>query len=322
MTQSNINQFVVGLFVLAGIATLFVGLALITGRAGPTDSYYTVLNNVAGVKYGTQVVYEGYPIGQVESIEPQETDEGMQFKLELAVEKDWRIPEDSTAAISSPGVLAAKTILIRGGRARTYLAPGDTLPAIGTDSMLGALDGIARTLSDLSTKGLFPLIDNLNEQITTAGELMKGDFQHLLSNLNAMSGDLQTETPVILHNVESFSRELAAAGKGMNRALSEENLEKLDRILDNADRTSQQLSQMSTEIRKLVSGIEPDVSAAGEDLRFTLDTVARHIDSLSHNLDETSLQLLEFSRQIRDNPSVIIRGSGPASGEETRRPQE
>jgi phospholipid/cholesterol/gamma-HCH transport system substrate-binding protein len=280
-----------------------------------------VLNNVAGVKYGTQVVYEGYPIGQVESIKPQATDQGMQFKLELAVRKDWRIPEHSTAVISSPGVLAARTILIRGGGSRTYLEPGDTLPSAGTADMFGALDDIAHTLSNLATEGLFPLINNLNEQITSAGELMRGDLKPLMDDLRAASSELQTRTPGILDNIESFSRELAAAGEGMDRALSRDNLEKVDRILVNAERASQQLSQMSGDIRKLVSGIEPDINAAGEDLRFTLETVARHIDSLSHNLDATSLQLLEFSREIRNNPSVIIRGTEPADSEETRRLQ-
>lgn len=320
MTQSNINQFVVGLFVLACITTLFAGLAMITGRTGPTDSYFTLLDNVAGVKYGTQVVYEGYPIGQVESIEPQATEQGMQFKLELAVEKDWRIPEHSTAMISYPGVLAASTISIRGGKSRNYLEPGDTLPAEGTAGIFGALDDIAQNLSYLTTEGLLPLITNLNEQVTSAGDMIRGDLQPLMGNLRTASSELRSRTPGILENIESFSSDLAAAGESMGRALSRDNMEKVDRILVNADQTSQQLSQMSSDIRQLLSGIEPDVGAAGEDLRFTLETVARHIDSLSHNLDATSLQLLEFSRQIRDNPSVILRGTEPASSEENRRP--
>ena len=138
MTQNRSNQFIVGLFVIAGLASLFIALALITGRTGPTDTYYTVMNNVAGIKYGTPVVFEGYHIGQVDDIEPYETEEGMQFRLTLAVREDWRIPSDSQTLVSSPGILAGKTILIRGGQSPEQFAPGDTSPALGWGSLFAA----------------------------------------------------------------------------------------------------------------------------------------------------------------------------------------
>jgi len=322
VTQYRINQFAVGLFVLAGLVTLFLMLAMLTGRTGPTHSYFTVLNNVAGVQYGTQVVYEGYPIGQVQNIEPEPGDEGLQFRLELAVDRNWQIPDDSVTVVSSPSVLSAKTILIRGGKSQNYFEPGDTLPAIGSASMFGALQDMARTFADLSSNGLFPLITNLNNQITKAGDLLSGDLQALVANLRETSGELQTQTPDILNNVQAFSRDLAAAGKNIDRALNEDNLAAIDRILANADQTSARLAGISQDIRTVVTDLGPNIDASGKDLRFSLETVARHIDSLTHNLDAASLQLLEFSRQIRNNPSVIIRGTEPGSGEEIRGPNE
>ena len=40
------------------------------GRTGATDDYLTVYPNVTGLKHGSPVFYEGYPIGQVSAIEP------------------------------------------------------------------------------------------------------------------------------------------------------------------------------------------------------------------------------------------------------------
>lgn len=322
MTQYRINQFVVGAFVIAGLVTLFIGLALLTGRTGPTDHYYTLLNNVAGVKFGTQVVYEGYPVGQVDSVEPFESDGKLLFRLTLAVKKGWRIPTDSTAVISSPSVLSAKTILIRGGSSTRYFAPGDNLPAIGTGSMFGALEDMAQTFADLSEKGLFPLITNLNEQVSTAGELIRGDLQTLVRNLQTTSTTLEAQTPVILNNVQSFTRDLAKAGKQVDKALSPDNIQAVERIISNADQTSAQLQAISADIRSLLASNSPNIKATTDDLRFTLETVARHIDSMTHNLDAASLQLLEFSHQIRNNPSVLLRGTEAASGEEVRGPNE
>lgn len=322
MTQYRINQFVVGSFVLAGLATLFIALALLTGRTGPSDRYYTLLDNVAGVKYGTPVVYEGFHVGQVESIEPDQSEGKLRFRLQLSVRKDWRIPTDSITLISAPGVLAAKSIMIRGGKATSYFEPGDTLPSVKGGSMFAALGDIAQTFADLSQNGLLPLISNLNEQISSAGALISGDLKSLVQNLQTTSTDLQQKTPAILNNVESFTNNLAAAGKNMEDALNAENMAAVDRILANADQTSARLANISKDIKLLLDDNSPNVKAASDDLRFTLETVARHIDSLTHNLDAASLQLLEFSRQIRNNPSTLIRGTEPASGEEVRGPNQ
>jgi phospholipid/cholesterol/gamma-HCH transport system substrate-binding protein len=40
--------------------------------------------------------------------------------------------------------------------------------------------------------------------------------------------------------------------------------------------------------------------------------VARNIDSVTYNLESTSRNFNEFSRQLRENPGVLIGGTKPA----------
>ena len=49
MTAFKVNLTVVGVFVVAALATLIVSLALLAGRTGPTDTDYTEFGNVAGL---------------------------------------------------------------------------------------------------------------------------------------------------------------------------------------------------------------------------------------------------------------------------------
>ncbi len=322
MTQNKTDQFTVGLFVLAGLTSLFVVLALLTGKTGPTDTYFTTLENVAGIKFGTQVVYEGYPIGQVEELNPVDDNGQMKFNITMGIRKNWRIPSDSSAIVFAPSVLAAKTILIKGGKSPDSFSPGDTLPSAPTPDIFGAMQKVASTFTDLSKNGLFPLIRNLNQQITLAGELLEGDLKVLMGNLSATSEDIQSKTPVILNNVEEFSRDLATAGGQIDKAMSDKNLASIQNILKNADATSQRLADVSNDIQTLLNETRPDVDAASDDLRFALEAVARHIDAITHNIDAASLQMLEFSRQIRNNPGVLLRGTEPASGEELRGPDQ
>ena len=47
------------------------------------------------------------------------------------------------------------------------------------------------------------------------------------------------------------------------------------------------------------------------DLRYVADSVARHIDSLNQNMEATARNMYEFSRQIRQNPGLLLGGTPP-----------
>ena len=44
------------------------------------------------------------------------------------------------------------------------------------------------------------------------------------------------------------------------------------------------------------------------DLHESLEAVSRHIEATAYHLEVTTRNMSEFSRQIRENPGVIIRG--------------
>ena len=110
MTNHRINYAVVGIFVIAALVSLVAAVAVLTGQTGSTTTYFTTYKNVGGLKFGTQVLYEGYPVGQVEEIAPEEFKGSTRFRITLAIAEGWRIPADSIAEVSASGLLAAVTI--------------------------------------------------------------------------------------------------------------------------------------------------------------------------------------------------------------------
>jgi phospholipid/cholesterol/gamma-HCH transport system substrate-binding protein len=62
MTRRS-GDLLVGVLVLAMLTALIGGIALLTG-GGPADRYFTVYSNVTDVRFGTPVLYEGYPVGR------------------------------------------------------------------------------------------------------------------------------------------------------------------------------------------------------------------------------------------------------------------
>ncbi len=320
MKDSRTNYVVVGAFVLLMLGGLVVALALLTGRTGPTEPYYTVYDNVGGLKFGTQVLFEGYPVGQVESVQPLRTEDGRtRFRVNLAVQSGWPIPADSLAQIAASGLLAAVTIDIRGGDSRELLPPGAQIPGRAGGSIFTTLEDVAGDVQSLTRDSIRPLLDNINKVVVTLGLATAQSAPEIMENLRIMSAELATRAPEITRDIGAFSRKLN------EQVLSESNLASIDGSLGNAEQATAEFAAMATELKAMstqVNGLigsldalvadgRGDVAAALGDMRYSLDTVARHIDSITYNLDTTSRNMLEFSRSLRQNPGLLIGGTPP-----------
>ena len=59
MQNNRINYVMVGTFVTVMLIVFVLVISILAGSTGSTDKYFTVYDNVGGVKYGTLVFYEG-----------------------------------------------------------------------------------------------------------------------------------------------------------------------------------------------------------------------------------------------------------------------
>jgi phospholipid/cholesterol/gamma-HCH transport system substrate-binding protein len=307
MQDSRINYVVVGAFVTAMIVVFVVVISMLAGNQGSTDKYFTVYDNVSGVKFGTQVFYEGYQIGQVERIEP--IDKGnnqLQFRVDIEVQRGWKIPEDSVARAQVSGLLSAVAIDIRGGESTTLLKPGAQIRGTAPTNMFAALQDISSQFGDLSANSIKPLLNNLNKYVTVLGDSTINHLPKAMADLEKIAGSVQRTVALIETEIL----------KPKNRA-------HLDSIIENFDTTATNLAAVSTgleETRKVlnesivrVNGVidsnAGNINEAARDLRYTLDTIARYVDDISHNTDATARNMAEFSRSIRENPGLLLGGS-------------
>jgi phospholipid/cholesterol/gamma-HCH transport system substrate-binding protein len=173
--DNRVNYVVVGLFVLASLAGLVVAVAMLTGRTGATDDYYAVYGNVTGVKFGTQVFYEGYPIGQVETVTPQQNAGRMEFRVDFSVIEDWRIPDDSVVHIAAPSLLSAKALDIRAGDSPDPLEPGARVTSVEAADVFAVVNDVAAEFQSLSRDSVRPLLANLNDAVLNIDSMVSGD---------------------------------------------------------------------------------------------------------------------------------------------------
>jgi phospholipid/cholesterol/gamma-HCH transport system substrate-binding protein len=308
MQDNRIKSVVVGAFVAAMLVAFIAVITVLAGRTGATEPYYTVYNNVGGIKYGTVVFYEGYQIGHVESIVPVHNGRIVTFKVNLEIKEGWKIPTDSVARALVSGLLSAVAIDIKGGKAEAALPPGSEIKGQEPGNLFATLADIGAEFGDLSTNAIKPLLDSLNAYVQQLSTATAGNLPTIMDNLNKISGSVQRSSAVIERGV-----------------LKPENMDHLDNLIANADKVTANLAELSkgldetrkllnesvARVNKVVDSNSGNVDEAVRSFRYSADAIARYVDDIAHNADATARNMAEFSRSIRENPGLLIGGATP-----------
>jgi len=326
MRSNKINYLVVGSFVLIMLVGLIVSMAMLAGRTGATDTYYAVYRNVTGVKFGTQVVYEGYPIGQVEEVIPEQDGALMRFRVIFEVQEGWRIPDDSIGKIEAPGLLSAITLSIRAGKSETALKPGTEVTGEEASDIFAMVSTVAGEIGSIAEKDIRPLIANLTPLLETInravggfGDIMEGDGKILAADMVGLVGELSSRIPRIANNIEGFTDSINRSSEELSAFLTPENRQVVESVLQNLDAAAINFTQLSAELDTLIGDMDSlivhnrdNINDSMVDVRYITDSLARRIDSINQNMEGASRNMYEFSRQIRQNPGLLLGGTPPA----------
>ena len=322
MKTSKISYLIVGCFVLASIAGMVATIALLTGRTGATDEYHIVYNNVAGVEFGTRVVFEGFPIGQVEKITPMTSNGQTRFRVDIAVREGWRIPSDTVAEVAASGILSAVAISLSGGRSSESLSPGSEIRGGESANVLVAVSELARDISALTESDVKPLLANLGRTIGSIGNLIDQRGDSMISDLQSLTADLTEKTPIIIDKLDSFSRKINQTDDTVGRVLQPKNIQRFEAILTDLAVSSSNMATLTKDfevtrraVDELIVNVNTvvvdnrlDVDRSIVDLRHSVESVASHIDAINQNMEGASRNMLEFSRQLRANPGLLLGG--------------
>lgn len=139
-------EFLVGLFILLGIAALFI-LALnvsgLTRYASP--QHYSIIaefDNIGDLKVRAPVRVAGVRVGEVKKIELDRKSYRAKVFLEIQQSED-HFPKDTAASIYTAGLLGSNYVSLIPGYADTYLKEGSkievTHSALVLENLIGQL---------------------------------------------------------------------------------------------------------------------------------------------------------------------------------------
>jgi phospholipid/cholesterol/gamma-HCH transport system substrate-binding protein len=289
MKRDNVNYLLVGSFVLLMAGVLLYALYRITGHSTKGDIYFTHFPNVAGIKNGAVVTYEGFEVGNVELIEPVARENRTWYRITLNLRKPVKIPADSRAVITTPGLLSAPLVEIKEGAGRDILATGADIPGGSSASLMETVAALATDLGMMTETSIKPMLALINQNMTPA----MTDMRSTIDRINRTAGRVDT-------------------------LFSDDNVKHWSRLLQNADGASANALKLSTDlssVRNEVEGLVKDsrtiVSGSGKDLKESL----RRVDATLYQLESAGRNLNEFSRTIRENPAALINSRPPTDTE-------
>jgi phospholipid/cholesterol/gamma-HCH transport system substrate-binding protein len=301
--RDTINYFYVGLAVLIALALLLGALFGMTGSSGGgRDSYLVRYQNVSGLGYGSAVFYQGYRIGQVEKITPEQQNGKTSFRVDFSVQKDWKMPADSVASLLSSGLLSDVFVGISEGKAAETLKIGSELKSREGGDVFAAVGALASEITDLTQNKLSPLLEKVGSSVDTISEKLQSgaptivdDSVRLLKQLNQGAASLNDVLgPKNRGNIDALLAQSAGAA-GTARQLATELIN-----------TRAQLDMALKQINQTIATVGPDAQVAMDDLRVTIGALSQRVDAITYNLESASRHFDEFGREIRKQPNRLL----------------
>ncbi|WP_109463995.1 outer membrane lipid asymmetry maintenance protein MlaD [Albibacillus kandeliae] len=127
MATHNTTEVLVGGAVLAAALAFAFYATQVTGVTRSTVGYdlNASFRSLEGVSVGTDVRLAGVKIGTVSGVDLNS--QTYRAETRLSVQQGIEIPDDSSAVISSEGLLGGNFVEIMPGGSMTYFAPGDDI---------------------------------------------------------------------------------------------------------------------------------------------------------------------------------------------------
>lgn len=299
--ESKTNYTIVGLVVLFLVAGLLsTALWLSVGFNQKKYNSYTVYLHeaAAGLSQDAPVKFNGVQVGFVKKIKLNNNDP-RQVEITLSIEDGTPITTSTSATLISQGITGVTYVGLSASTADLtpiQKMPGEPHPVIpAKPSLFNQLDSILKEVAESVNK-----VSGQAQQVFNDENARH--IRNTLANIDRVSG-------VIAKNSESISQTLHSA----------------DTFMVNAAKVSKDFPEIIKELKVGVAKfnkLATDMSQAGKNVsktmvsgKITLDKVSQQALPpaviLLRRLNAISANLEKVTNEMRQNPSVVIRGTTP-----------
>ena len=287
-----------GLIVILGILCVIFGYSYLKASSlfDNSKTFYAVYDDVGGLQPGTEVVINGFSVGNVNNIRFK--DDSGKLLVTFSVSSDFEFSTNSKAELYDTGIIGGKGIqIIPVFDGSSAAKSGDTLSA-----------NVKPGLTALVQEKLTPL------QLKVEGAVSNADS--LLMNFNDVLDDpTKRELRQSIAGLNSLVKSFQVSANAMNQLL-ENNKQQLDSSIKNINTTSANFAKLSkslseADLGKTIKNLENTISSLNSVLakiekgEGSLGKMANN-DELYNNLSNASRELDLLLQDFRLNPKRYV----------------
>jgi len=300
------QKFRLGIFIFTTSMLLVIFLILVAGKKfmEKRDTYFIRYENrsVTGLQIGGPVKYHGINIGRVDEIKIEKSNVE-NIVITIGVKSGTPIKTDVEATLVPIGITGLLQIELVGGSNEAGFSTPNSFIKAGNSTfelITGKAEIIATKLETL-LNNFVNITDTENQQ----------KMKNILTNIDGMVSENKDAINEIMHNVGDASDDLAALAKNINASAEEINRlltdGKVEKIITNLDKTTSEFAEV--DMAKLLNNTDETVrklTKTIDEISFTHIRSRQDILDIIANLEETVEYLNEFSRQINEDPTLLI----------------
>jgi len=305
-----------GLFVLLGVSTLAGWLYFQVVKPGQRAHYFIFMDDVTGIRPGTEVKVHGYSIGQVDAITPDLDLDNIEFQVDIVIDKIWPISVDSTITIVNDGLLSTPILNLTPGRTRTLLAEGARILTIPPPP------SITQQISGLLEKQVAPTLTAFLATIKQLQGRIEEDVPGIMADARSIMGSTARSMTALEGEIDKLAKGMGAAGDLMSRLGKDQTAAQIESVIAALEDTAKNVKETSLRLDGLLKNAEalidsgkaavdenrPALRSTVSDAEYTMQSLSTSITLILQNLERASQELAALTGEVRADPKVIVTG--------------
>lgn len=298
----QVNYLILGIFVIV------LGVGMIYGvywfsrvaEAVEYDTYQVYFQeSVSGLSEKSPVKYNGVKVGFVDNIEISRVN-FRQTIITIKVQTNTPVTDETYATIISQGItglayVGLKTLIPYGKQIEA--GPNEPYPVIKSSPSLfveidQAINQVTLNLKGLATK-VESILDDENQKL----------FKNTLKHLSLITSHLSTKANTIdksFEKLDSFLSEFTIVAKRLPAMV-----EKIESTLITIESTSKSIGSSTKNFNTAMNDTSRLISDVNQQLVPVMSRALEQLDNTLTGIDS-------LSRDIQENPSMLVRGKYPA----------
>lgn len=277
------NETKVGILAVVAIAILILGYSFLRGNDvfSREITLYSIYERVDGLTESKPILVNGYQIGRVSKMELQQDG---RIRTEFKVKRDYAVPANTVALLSSTDLLGGKAIVFELGDSAIYAKNGDELPAGIQKNIMEQVEPIQKKAQDIAAV-LDSVLNSINNTINK-------DFQRDFNrSINSIANSLQ--------NLEGITRQLDGL------VVSERN--RISHIVANVESITNNLKDNNERIGSVLANLDSITDqVAKADFAHTITSANKAMADFQSitdriNQGQGSIGMLLNDEQLYDN---------------------